>query len=130
MTKLGIPYVNPIKPEVRMFVTARNSDLTEGRGSTVFKEYFDDVHEAVEAAKGIDVMGTDGEVYEVITLVPDVKKKVWGRWWLPDDVGYYTGFAHDSEWFDPQLIAEKVRESPKFKEYLKLKSIYSRYEEQ
>lgn len=55
--ELKQPIVEPVVPKVRTFVTARNSDRSEGRGHTVFERYFDDVDEAIDAARRIDVQG-------------------------------------------------------------------------
>lgn len=129
MAQIESPKQDPVYPEVRTFVTAHNSDLTEGRGSTVFAKYFDDVHEAVAAAKGIDVQGSDGDVYEILTIWPDKKKRVWGRYYVGKGIGNSNvGFLPGTEWYDPQVDAEIIRRSKGYAEYLELKAEFGQYD--
>lgn len=108
-------------------MTARNSDLTEGRGGTVFEEYFDDVYEAVEAARGISTQGSDGEVYEVLTVIPDDKIMVWGYHWIKELGISYSGFAPGSEWFDDEDIIRQIKQTHEYKKYVEQKQKYERY---
>lgn len=126
--ELKQPIVEPVVPKVRTFVTARNSDRSEGRGHTVFERYFDDVDEAIDAARRIDVQGMDGEVYEVVSVVPDNKVRVWGRWWLDEIKMCVYGFGPDTEWFDAKQFIYRVHRTGGYKEYLELKKKYGKYD--
>ena len=127
MAELTPPLVEPVLPEKDTFVTARNSDLTEGRGHTVFERYFDNVEEAVAAAKGISTQGSDGQVYQIVSLLPDKKELVYGTFWISELRINYTGYNPESKWFDDLQLKEAIRRTAEYKEYAALKAKYERY---
>lgn len=119
----------PVLPQGDVFVTVRNSDLTEGRGRRVDHEYFDDLDDAVAGAKGIDVQGSDGEVWQITQLLPEKRVKVWGRNHVPGFPTYisYTGFTPESGRFDDGVLQERLRQTEEYKKYVELKEKFEPY---
>ena len=129
MAKLDSPVVEPIMPDGLVFVVTRNSDLTEGRGWSVDEGFYDDLDEAVAAARGIDVQGTDGTVYKIVQLLPEKRIKYWGQEYISEARMSYTGFTKESGRFNSDALAAKVRSTSGFKTYLEYKEKYAIYEE-
>lgn len=118
------------------FLVKRNSDLTEGRGGMVTVGVYDDLLEAVEASKGLGVMGVgDGEVYVLITpklhkvedrfgrpLTTPTEEKVYGRRY--DGSGTRAKWEEGYVYAHPAVIATGIRrpveEDPEYQDYLRL----------
>ncbi|HRH25385.1 MAG TPA: hypothetical protein PLD99_00330 [Parcubacteria group bacterium] len=60
-----------------IFATTRNTDLTEGRGTTIDHSYHLSARDAEVGAHGIDVMGSDGGIREVLALQEDQSGRVY-----------------------------------------------------
>lgn len=128
--KIKPPFANPVLPDGDVFVVTRNSDLTEGRGRSVDHGFYDDLDEAVEAAKGIDVQGSDGTVFQVTQLLPEQRVQMWGQQYLNEFKGdafiYYTGFSVASGRSNED-IAKAVKSTKYYREYVRLKEIMEKY---
>ncbi len=56
---------------VDIYATTRNEDTAEGKGRTIDHSYHINYRAALIACKGIDVMGSDGEVDKKLALKTD-----------------------------------------------------------
>lgn len=74
---------------MQLFVTTRNTDLTEGRGEQVIAGFYTELDYAVANALGADVMGTDGTVHEISTDQPFTPNRSITRD-APTRFGHYT----------------------------------------
>lgn len=68
--KANLPHVGDLfrGTVVNAYVVRVNSDLTEGRGVTVNHSYHLGYADAVEAARGADVMGSNGDVEDLFCV--------------------------------------------------------------
>ncbi len=103
---------------IKLYLSAENSDLTEGRGHTVITGVYLDPEAAVEAVKGRNVMGVgDGDVYEV-----NVEGGVWkGNLYENKIYGYRQRNGH---WGYGYL--NEPDDDPEYIEYLRLQKKYGR----
>lgn len=65
----------------KVFVVTRNSDLTEGRGHRVIHCFCEQQATALRLAKGINVQGADGSIYEIALYKPETEDIHWKSWW-------------------------------------------------
>lgn len=56
---------------VEIYAATRNEELNEGRGQTIDNSYHTSRRSALVACRGIDVMGSDGQVSERLALKSD-----------------------------------------------------------
>lgn len=129
--KLEPPSVKPVLPEHDIFVATHNSDLTEGRGRLVDHSFYDQLTEAVTAARGIDVQGSNGTVYQITQLLPEKRVKMWGETWLSETGEFrglvrYEGYTPESGREDKDR-ADAIKQTDEYREYLRLKEIMERY---
>lgn len=98
MAKLELSevYPEPVVMNHDVFVVTRNSDLTEGRGGNLTEGYYDDLDEAIAAARGISTQGSDGDVYRLVEINPDKKVMYWGRRYDWDAHRNIYGFTEES----------------------------------
>ena len=96
MAQVEYPNIEPVFPNGELYVVTRNSDLSEGRGHNVNESYWDNLDEAVEAARGINVQGSDGSVYRIVQLLPEKKVMYYGRRYDWDSRRYITEFTPES----------------------------------
>ena len=127
MAQVEFPNIDPVYPDGELYVVTHNSDLTEGRGREVDHSFWTDLDEAVEAAQGIDVMGTNGTVYRITQLLPEKRVKYWGREWNNEFRRNYEGFTPESGRWDEESIREILRKHPDYQKYLDLKAKFEPY---
>jgi len=93
MAQVQFPNIDPVFPNGELYVVKRNEDRTEGRGREIDVSFWDDLDEAVEAARGIDVQGGDGSVYRITQLLPEKRVMYYGRKYDWGNMRYMTGFT-------------------------------------
>ena len=93
MAQVQFPNIDPVLPKGELYVVKRNEDRTEGLGREIDVSFWDNLDEAVEAARRIDVQGGDGTVFRITQLLPEKRVMYHGRKYDWDNKRYITGFT-------------------------------------
>lgn len=100
---------------IKLYIAAENSDLTEGRGHTIITGIFTDPDAAVEAVKGRNVMGVgDGDVFEAELVDGAWEGKLFqNKFYGYRQVNGHWGYGYTSDHNDPEY-GEYLRLQKKF----------------